>query len=41
MNIDLIKQRTGIVGESEEINEVLETVSQRSEEHTSELQSQD
>ena len=28
MNIDLIKQRTGIVGESEEINEVLETVSQ-------------
>ena len=28
MNIDLIKQKTGIVGESEEINEVLETVSQ-------------
>ena len=28
MNIDLIKQRTGIIGESEEINEVLETVSQ-------------
>ena len=28
MNIDLIKQRTGIVGESEEIKEVLEVVSQ-------------
>ncbi len=28
MNIDLIKQRTGIVGESEEIKEVLEIVSQ-------------
>ena len=28
MNIDLIKKRTGIIGESEEINEVLETVSQ-------------
>ena len=28
MNIDLIKKQTGIIGESEEINEVLETVSQ-------------
>ena len=28
MNIELIKQKSGIVGESEEINQVLEMVSQ-------------